>query len=98
MTLVMVKYRYQILNAPGSLTLPSMSIQIIMKHLKSTTPEQGNSQNWFSLFNVTTFLECKKTQQKTPPHTHLKLKISHVHWEKKSPNMINICNKSTTRT
>lgn len=83
MTLVMVKYRYQILNAPGSLTLPSMSIQIIMKHLKSTTPEQGNSQNWFSLFNVTTFLECKKKQQKNPPHTHLKLKISHVHWEKK---------------
>lgn len=65
----MVKYRYKILNASGSLTLPSMSIQIIMKHLKSTTPEQGNSQNWFSLFNVTTFLERKKT----PKNTHTKL-------------------------
>lgn len=57
----MVKYRYKILNAPGSPTLPSMSIQlIIMKHWKSTTPEQGNSQNWFSLFKVTTFLKHKK--------------------------------------
>lgn len=82
MTLVMVKYRYKILNAPGSLTLPSMSIQIIMKHLKSTTPEQGNSQNWFSLFNVTTFLERKKTPKKHTHKVNSKLKISYVHWDK----------------
>lgn len=61
----MVKYRYKILNAPGGLTLPSMSIQLIMKHWKSTTPEQGNSQNWFSLFKVTTFLKHKKHTQLT---------------------------------
>lgn len=80
----MVKYRYKILNAPGGLTLPSMSIQLIMKHWKSTTPEQGNSQNWFSLFKVTTFLKHKKN--------------THMFIGKKSPNMINICNKSSTRT
>lgn len=73
----MVKYRYKILNAPGSPTLPSMSIQLIMKHWKSTTPEQGNSQNWFSLFKVTTFLKHKKN-----PHTvNSKLKICYVHSE-----------------